>query len=235
MITRAAAGVFGVLAGVALLAGCEIFGLDNYDEPASSLTGRVVYQGQPIGVRSGGVQLELWQPAYPLAVKIPVHIAQDGSFTASLFDGDYEINLLPGNGPWVDDATRIPLPVRKNGSVDIAVTPYYLVGNEQVRNDDGAIVATFRVQSIHTTRLVEYVGLYVSTTGIVDRNNQVLRLERPRAQIPSFDAIEMRLTLPESIRVKPEPGPRTEVFVRLGVKTVGVAELVYSPVYRIAI
>src|SRR5690606_5947206 len=87
------------LASALLLTGCGITALDNYDPPTSEITGRVLYNGEPVGVRSGGVQLELWQPSYELNQKIPVRIAQDGTFSAAVFNGSYEINLLPGNGP----------------------------------------------------------------------------------------------------------------------------------------
>src|SRR5687768_11903068 len=82
-------------------AACEgLTSVDNYDAPGSTLTGQVMFDGQGVGVRSNGVQLELWEPAYPLRQKIPVYVAQDGSFSATLFDGSYKLNLLANNGPW---------------------------------------------------------------------------------------------------------------------------------------
>ena len=62
---------------VLILVGCEY---DNYDPPRSFLTGTVTYNGNPVGVRSGATQLELWQHGYQLFEKIPVYIAQDGTF-----------------------------------------------------------------------------------------------------------------------------------------------------------
>ena len=61
---------------------------DNYKQPESVITGRVVYQGQPIGVRSNGVTLELWQHGYALFNKVAVNVAQDGSFSIKIFDGN---------------------------------------------------------------------------------------------------------------------------------------------------
>ena len=71
-----------------LTAGCE---KDNRTPPESVLTGHIVYNKVPIGVRSGGVSFEIWQHGYQVFSKIALNIAQDGSFTATLFDGDYKL------------------------------------------------------------------------------------------------------------------------------------------------
>jgi hypothetical protein len=44
--------------------------------------------------------------------------------------GEYEINLLPGNGPWVNKPTRKPVSVRGSAVLDIEVEPYYIITNE---------------------------------------------------------------------------------------------------------
>lgn len=46
-----------------LLASCEY---DNYDAPSAKLSGRVLYNDAPVGVRTNGTQLELWQDGYEL-------------------------------------------------------------------------------------------------------------------------------------------------------------------------
>ena len=43
---------------ILLLASCEY---DNYDMPNAILSGRVVYEGTPVGVRATATRLELWQ------------------------------------------------------------------------------------------------------------------------------------------------------------------------------
>ncbi|MDR0766525.1 MAG: DUF3823 domain-containing protein, partial [Odoribacteraceae bacterium] len=64
--------IYITIATALLLAGCAI---DNYDEPGATLSGRILYNGQVVGVRSAGTQLELWQDGYPLRSKITVYIA----------------------------------------------------------------------------------------------------------------------------------------------------------------
>src|SRR5690554_1512804 len=96
------------LSVILFITGCEI---DNYEAPKSFLEGKVVYNNQPVGVRSNGVQLELWQPGYALYSKIPVYVSQDGSFSASVFDGDYKLVRLEG-APWVNNTDTIDVQVR---------------------------------------------------------------------------------------------------------------------------
>jgi hypothetical protein len=213
-----------------ILAGCGFGALDNYSAPNATLTGRVVYQGTAVGVRSNGVQLELWQPGYELNQKIPIHIAQDGSFSARVFDGDYKLNLLPGNGPWVDNRDTILIQVRGHAAVDVPVVPYYTIENPSIGHASGSIESTFNVGSVNITREVEYVGLYVSTTTFVDRTNMAVRTERPRSAIPTLDApIALSVTLPANL------AQRNDVYARIGVKTVGVDELLFSPVQKITL
>lgn len=227
----------GVIAALVVLPGCgDILAFDNYDPPTSVLTGRVVFQGQPIGVRNRGVQLELWEPAFELNQKIPVNVRQDGSFRAVLFDGEYELNLLPGNGPWLDDPTRIPISLRGEAHVDVEVKPYYTINNEQIDNLGGRIEAVFDIGEVNTSRSIEYVGLYVATTQFVDRINQRVRREVPLDQLGSIDGpVRVSVDLPPDIHVTPSPAIRKEVFVRVGIKIVGVSEMIFSPIHRVGI
>ena len=231
-----------VLALVALLAGCgDIFGIDNYDPPTATLTGRLSYQGQPIGVRTGGVELELWQPGYELNEKIPVYVAQDGTFSATLFDGSYKLNLRSGNGAWVDSPDTIRFELNGTADVTVPVTPYYTIENEAISHNPGvnapvgAIQATFKVGQVTTSRALEYVGLYVGTTSFVDRNHMVVRTEKKAAALDLNAPITLSVNLPANIRVTPSPESRDSVSVRVGVKTSGVDEMLFTQVYKIAI
>jgi hypothetical protein len=249
-IMKSIAVASGVFAMVVMLTACDnIFGVDNYAAPTSTLAGRLVFEGQPVGVRSNGVQLELWEPGWELNQKIPVHVDQDGTFAAALFDGDYEINLLRGNGPWQNDPTRRPIQVRGTATIDIPVQPFYVIRNEQIAFDPagggphGTIRATFNVGQLTTSPALEYVGVYMNGTNFVDRINSIpipnAQRERARAQIltqlNANSPITINVNLPDNIYQTGSPARREYVFVRVGVKTVGVAEMLFSPVYRVAI
>lgn len=264
MIMKSSA-IFVALASIGVLAGCDnILGLDNRDAPGSTLTGRVVFEGEGVGLRSNGVQLELWEPRYQdqQYAKIPIYLDQDGSFTARLFDGDYLLNLLPGNGPWVNSSDTTEITLRGQESVDVAVTPYFVIRDpEIIRNapadptQGGSITATFRVEAIapaNAQRRVELVGVYVSGTSFADRNVNPFRigtvppgqvannvLERARSaiqtELDTNGTISITVPLPNSVYSTQSPVRREFVFARVGVKTAGVQELLYSPVVEIAL
>ena len=208
------------------LAGCDYGAFDNYDPPGAELTGQVVFDGVPVGVRSNGVQLELWQPSYELDEKIPVHVDQDGSFSAKLFEGDYLLNLLAGNGPWMDSPDTIRIQVRGGTEVEVPVRPYYVVEAPSFDRSAAGVSASFAVRSVEGGRAVEYVGLYISTTRFVDRTNMAVRVERIGADVDLASPVALDVELPESLR-------SGALYARVGIKTVGVDEMIFSPVQRL--
>jgi len=58
-------------------------GKDNYDPPQSTLSGQIVYNGNPVQVRgtNGAVQLQLYQDGWQKRDPIAVYVTQDGSFS----------------------------------------------------------------------------------------------------------------------------------------------------------
>ncbi|QMU29491.1 DUF3823 domain-containing protein [Adhaeribacter radiodurans] len=205
---------------VTILTGCE---KDNYDPPTSILSGRVVYDGQPVGVRSNGVQLELWQPGYDLFTKIPVHVAWDGTFSAALFDGNYKLVRLRGNGPWLDNGDTISVQVKGSTMIDVPVVPHFVVKNDTYQKNASAVTATFNLQQINAGSKLERVNLYVGTTNIVDQNNNAGSAEIVASAITDFSQpITLTVNAPASLVSK------GYTFARIGVKTEGVAERLYS-------
>jgi hypothetical protein len=208
-----------------MLTGCEE---DNYEPPKSTLTGQVVYQDQPIGVRSNGVQLELWQPGFDLFQKIPVHVDQDGSFSAALFDGNYKLVRLRGNGPWVDNADTINVEVKGATVVDVPVQPYYVIQNEQFQKSGESITATLDVEQVTPGTAVERVTFYIGTTTIVDANNFAAVTD---IWGPNEEALAAPMSL--TIALPSDLAGRAYGFARVGVKMAGVQEMIYSQVQRI--
>lgn len=251
MKLRAILGI--ALAPTILLSGCDnIFGLDNYDEPDSTLSGRVVYNGQPVNVRTGGIELELWQPGFDLNTKIPVYVSQEGNFSASLFAGSYKLNAIRGQGPWLVTDDTVNVNVSGQTTTDFTVTPFYLVSNPTFTyvpasgvgaDSIGNISATFSINTVvpvgHAQyRQLEAVELYIGKTQFVDRNNREVVFSRTRAQLPGTwetAPVTLSASLPPRIRQTPSPAPRTHVQARVGIKVVGIAEMIFSPVVEVAL
>jgi hypothetical protein len=207
------------VAAVLFLAACT---KDNYTAPSSQLTGKVVFQGEAIGVRSNGVQLELWQRGYQLFTKIPVYIAQDGSFAATLFDGDYKLVRLRGNGPWADNSDSINVTVRGNTVMDVPVDPFFVIKNATFQKSGADVTATFTVQAVNTTRTLELVRIYVGQTLITDQNNSAANAQKLAAAVTLGQPVTLNVTVPAALAAK------DYLYVRVGVKANGVAELAYS-------
>ena len=217
---KASIYIYTSLFAFLVLVGCE---KDNFDAPTSMLTGRVVYQGQPLGVRSGGVELELWQHGYQLFSKIPVHVDQDGSFSARLFDGNYKLVLLRGNGPWADNIDSIDVNLRGGTTVDVPVDPYFVITNESFQSNGTEVTATFTLQQVNASRPLERVAIYLGQTTIVDQNNYVARAEVIADDVANLaEPLSLTMTIPASLASKGYS------FARIGVKVTGVAEYLYT-------
>jgi hypothetical protein len=217
-------GIF-MLALLVLGAGCK---KDNFDPPGSMLSGRVVYNNQPIGVRSDGVQLELWQRGFQLFSKIPVYVAQDGTFSASLFDGDYLLTRLRGNGPWADNTDTIRVSVRGNTTVDVPVDPYFVIKNETYTKSGNDINASFSLQQVNATKTLEAVRIFIGKSIITDQNRNEATAQKAASVITNLSQpITLAATIPAALLTG------ESVYARIGVKTTGVAELAYSMPFKI--
>lgn len=221
---------YSLLAGTLLVAGCA---KDNVEPPKSQLTGRVLYQDQAVGVRSFGStnlgsntsMLELWQPGYAFFNKIPLFVQQDGTFTATLFNGNYKLVRSRGNGPWVDMTDSIDVQVRGNTVVDVPVQPYFTISNATFQKSASSVTATCKVNKT-ASRDIDRVVLFLSSTTIVDVTNNVTRSEKTGADVADLSkTLSFTMTVPSSIK--------GAVYARIGVKAAGVGEYIYTPVQKL--
>ena len=228
---------------------------DNFEPPKAVFQGRLVYQGEPLLVQSPNVQVqnrvdpildgltdfpvffELWQKAYQNRSSIRVPIKQDGSFSALLFNGDYKLTIPNGQGPflWKTTATNAPdsLTVNLNGSqtLDIEVTPYYMIRNAQFATSGRVVSGTVAVNKIITdanAKDVERVSLYVNRTQFVDAGNNIKAADLAGSAIPDLNNVSIATDAIGAIVPS-----QNYVFARIGVKIAGVEDMIYSPVQRV--
>jgi hypothetical protein len=201
-------------------AGCK---KDNDQAPASTLKGQVSYQKQPIGVRSNGVQLELWQPGFELSTKIPMYLAQDGTFSASVSDGKYKLVLPGAKGPWVNNGDTMDVNVNGATEIEVPVTPYIMINGASLTQNGTTISATFSLQQVNNSLPLDAVTLYVGAATIIDQVNSVASKSKPASEITDITApITLSVTVPQSLIAK------GYVYARVGAKTAGVAEMIYT-------
>ena len=217
------------IAIVLFLTACKY---DNFDTPQSILSGSVVYNNIPVGVRSGAAELELWQYGYQLRSKIPVYIAQDGTFTAKLFDGNYKLVRLAG-APWATQTDSIDVKVSGNTVVTVPVAPFGTITGATFAytKTDVSMTANCSVAKVGTAAITS-LTLYVGVTSIIDANNNTVSTTLPAASLTD-------LTTPKTVKValtNVSPtflSARSYVYVRLGLLTAGSAERIYTQVQKI--
>lgn len=224
---------------------------DNKEPPKSTLNGTVMIEGtkQAVGVASNRVQLELWQSGYALFQKIPVYIDQDGSFSATLFDGQYKLVRLSG-APWTNNTDTINIDLRGSATVEVPVKPFFTVGNETITFNaaDTSITSTFSVSRIDATKTADRVSLHLGLTNFVDAvNNQMPVPAANNDKTPASNYLTAPTTIKVFLNPARYPGnPTAELrrqlgvalqkgylFARVAVRTTGVTERYYSQVKQI--
>ncbi len=215
---------FSVLC-ILFASGC---GLDNYDEPQSTLEGRVVYNNQPICVRgtADAVQVQLYQDGYDKHDPIPVYLTQDGSFKAILFNGQYKLITRSGNGPWLNSSDTIVVNVNGYTRCELPVTPYFTLSNESFSLNGNVLNGSALVTKVVSTSSITNALLLVSKTAFVDEGTYLAREE-----ISSVS--EGTLSMSLDLTGNTEAASAEALYARIGVKPAESDQFVYTPVVQI--
>lgn len=165
-----------VVLSALMLTGCT---KDNYDEPTSFIKGRVVYKGEALQLRGNQeVKLQLYQRGYQKHDPVEVFVNQNGEYSVCIFDGQYQLITKAGNGPW-SSAGRDTIEVELNGNatVDIEVTPYYLVDDAKITLNGNKVDASFKVNKIAGTNIDRMILLLGTTQYLSDAEHNVDRID----------------------------------------------------------
>jgi hypothetical protein len=223
---------------VALAFGFASCGYDNYEAPESMLQGRVVYNGEALNLATNEVTMELWEPGWQLRNRIDVAVAQDGSYSAALFNATYKLIFRDNQGPFQmntnGETSSDTIVVNLNGDLvmDIEVRPYYMIRNPNITANGNTITATANVEKIITdasARNVERVSLYLNKTQFVDGrgNYNFAKTDVAGSNIPDLSNVSL------NVEVTNLNSPQDYVFARIGVKIEGVEHMIFSPVQKI--
>ncbi|SFU67148.1 Protein of unknown function [Pustulibacterium marinum] len=216
--------IVGLLAGL-LFTSCENY--DNFDEPNAMLSGRVVYEGEAVGVRNNGARFELWQDGYELNKSIEVYIAQDGTYSASLFNGEYKMVRIAG-APW-EAALQDTLVINVNGGTtyDVPVTPYFTIENASFENQGTTINTSFTVNQVVEETGLQSVNVYFGTKYLTDSNYNASVYHVDLETVTPGTANSIAIDVPENL------SDREYVFMRIGVRSNSSNEYYYTPVEKI--
>ena len=211
------------IAAILILSSCEY---DNYDSPQSQLTGRFVYEGEPVGVRQGLGVLQIYEPGWENFNPIGMSVKQEGTFSARLFDGDYQLVLINGNGPWVNQPDTIGFHVNGQHELDIPVEPFFMVRNESFELEGSTLRVSFDIEQIVASSQLQFVSLFVGETMLVDN---LYRAQEERLPAGGIEDVNETIALETDLS---EIGQEF-VFARIGIKTQGNPELIFSAVEKI--
>lgn len=209
---------------------------DNYDAPSSTLKGRIVYNGEEIGLEYNQVPLELYQPGFGKVGAIAATFAQDGTYSTLLFNGNYKLIIPSGQGPfrWKENAAggRDTLAVTVNGdqTLDLQATPYFMIRSAAYKVTGTSLAATFRADQIITdvnAKTIERINLYINKTQFVSSADNIASAEISGTAITNPAAISLTATIPT---ISPT---QNYVFARIGLKITGVEDMIFSPVQKI--
>ena len=217
--------IFLIMMAAFVLTSC---GLDNYDAPQSRLHGRITYNGETLGLRGTGeaVRLQLYQDGYELRDNIQVFVGQDGTFEAMLFDGEYKLVTRNQNGPWVNTRDTIVVNLKGSTEVEVKVTPFFTISNETITLNGSVLNASFNVNKIVSTANIDYVTLLVSKTSFVDDATNIARKDFKDQQA---GALNLSMDMSDNANF----AAAKALFARVGERTVGADQAIYSDIVRL--
>ncbi|CAN5572966.1 DUF3823 domain-containing protein [soil metagenome] len=210
---------------------------DNYEAPKSTLSGKLVYNGEAIGVEQYQVPYELYQYGFGKVGAIGSSFTQEGSYSSLLFDGEYKLIIPNGQGPfkWKQTAAGNPdtLVINLTGSktLDLDVTPYYMIRTPQMAAAGGKVTATFKAEKIITgvdAKDIESVTLYINKTQFVSGGTNIGTADMNGSAITNPGNISLNVTIPS---ISPT---QNYVFARIGLKIVGVEDRIFSPIQKLS-
>ncbi|HVW60569.1 MAG TPA: DUF3823 domain-containing protein [Puia sp.] len=208
---------------------------DNYKEPAAQLSGSIQYKGENIGVERNQVPFQIYQYGFGKVGPISGTFEQDGTYGSLLFNGNYKFLIPSGQGPfiWKELAPGVPdsISVTMNGSqtLNIEVTPYYMIRNPQVTGSGGKVTAAFKAEKIITdanAKDIERVSLYINAGQFVGQDN-IAVTNLAGADIVDPNNISLQVTVPS---ITPA---QNYVYARVGLKIAGVEDMIFSPVVKV--
>lgn len=211
---------------------------DNYAPPGAMLTGSLLYQSDTIYVERNAVHFQIYQYGFGKVGPISTDetFAQNGSYSAILFNGDYKLIVPNGDGPFMWKQTTAGTPdsvsITMNGdqTVDLEVTPYYMIRNTQITASGGNVNASFKAEKIITdanAKDIERVSLYINKTQFVSGGDNIAHADIEGAGIVNPNNISMSVTIPA---ISPT---QSYVFARVGLKIAGVEDMIFSPLIKV--
>lgn len=226
---------------IALAIGFTSCEYDNYDAPNTTLSGKVTYNGQTIPVKNNQVSFRLYEPDWELSSStyMTVQVAQDGTFSASVYTGKtYKLIRVENVGPWVNPTAADTVTVSNcvgGQTVDMPVVPYYLLENASITCSDKIVSGTCFINEVTAGKKIEKVGLYAGRNIIVDDTYNFGYNETSQLQAGSSVTLTVDLN-GLSVNSTANSLPSTGfIYARMALKIEGIDAMVYTEPFKLAI
>jgi len=195
------------------------------------LSGRLVYDGEPVGVRQGLSVLHIFEPGWQTYEPINVIVKQDGTFSSLLFQGHYNLVPIAGTGPFiVHDTDTVNVAITASlTTIDIPVVPYFITSNEQIKKEGSTLTTVFNIEKIVQTASLDKVGVFIGETMLVDDKFYIKKMEVDEAVIGND--IASPIVVPLTINDIKEQ----TVYIRIGVKAKESSEYLFTQVQKIEV
>lgn len=222
-----------LLALIISMASCK---KDNFTAPSSTLSGKFHYKGDAIQVEYDRVPLQLYQYGFGRVGAIEFRLAPEGTYSTLLFDGQYKFIVPNNQGPFKWNKTPAGNPdslsVTVNGSqtLDIEVTPYYMVRTPVFSVAAGKVIGTCKLEKIVTDATgkdIEQVTLYINKTQFASGEYNIATANIAGSAITDPNNISLNVTIPSIVPTQ------NYVFARIGVKIAGIEDRIFSPVQKL--
>ncbi|MCU4164412.1 DUF3823 domain-containing protein [Carboxylicivirga caseinilyticus] len=209
---------------------------DNYNEPESFLTGNLIYEGEAINLGNGDVIIELWEDGWQTKNAIDVSVAQDGSYSANVFNSTYKLVIPSSQNPFqtivneITDSDTIIVEVNGDMHLDIEVLPYYLIQDVDFSVIARDVSVNFSINQIliEDSKSIEKVYLYINKGQFVDLQWNIADASMEAGSIEDLSSVTLTVTVPELTPAQ------DFVFGRIGLKINGVEKMIFSQVQRIS-
>ncbi len=165
---------------------CEI---DNFDAPSNQFNGRFTYNGESLQLRGTGgdgdnILYAIQKGSeYENSGTIPLYVNSDGEFNSLMYDGHYQIVLRQDRGPWVPMKDTIEVDIQGAQTLDIEVTPYYMLRNSSISFNNNVITVSTEVDQIVEDAEIDKLTLFVSSTMFVDNVAKIAEYSCSDAQV----------------------------------------------------
>jgi hypothetical protein len=216
---------------------------DNYKAPSATFKGALLYNGvdtvfvqQSSGhdINGANVYFLLYEPGWKNTYTTPLRVAVDagGTFSSMLFPATYKLVMPLNNGPFIPKPDTTLVNVTGNQTLNIPVTPYYLIRNlaTSLSTSDSTVTANFKIDKIVTdanAKTIATAQLYISRTVIVDGSNYISNSSIGGASIVDPTNVVLKAKIPNLNKLGGLGIPTTQkqFFVRVGVRINGSTEV----------